>query len=675
LRGYQSALARNSQYVEAYCNIGVIYKNIGVLEAAVSYYEKALSYNPNFKIARNNMAIALTDLGTKIKNEGDIQKSIEHYKKALVYNAQYPDAFYNLGVAYGEMGEIDKAIVCYELGIHFNPMCCEAYNNLGVIFKDRDNLERATECYMSALRINPKFSQTLNNLGVVYTVQGKLEEAYKYVKLALDANPVYAEAFNNLGVLCRDEGRMKEAITCYERCLLLSPSSRNAGQNRLLALNYVNENNALTFQSHKDWGEQFLSQYKRFTQWLVDLDPDRCIRVGYISPDYFTHSVSYFIEPLLKYHDQSKFQIVCYSNVLKEDAKTQTLRSYPNVWRTIFGKGTDEVALQIYNDKIDILIELTGHTAGNRLDVIAMKPSPIQITYIGYPNTTGLSTVDYRFTDEFADPPDTTQEYVEQLIRLPRCFLCYQPIPDPPLLSPLPASQRNYVTFGSFNNLAKITHKVIEVWSSILKRVPTSRLIMKCKPFASPSVQNRILTQFQANGIESSRVDLLLLVSKNVDHLAAYSGMDISLDPWPYAGTTTTCESLLMGVPVITLKGNCHAHNVGVSLLSQVGLVDWIATSEQHYIQLAVQHAQDLERLASLRSTLREKMLNSYLCNGQAFAQNYENVLRQLWQNYCAKASQLSDMQNQNSLGLHLQGLNDHHSSPDISSFVNQMPN
>jgi len=327
---------------------------------------------------------------------------------------------------------------------------------------------------------------------------------------------------------------------------------------------------------------------------------------------------------------------------VKEDGKTQILKNYPNAWRNIFGKGTDEVASMIYNDKVDILVELTGHTAGNRLDIVAMKPAPIQITYIGYPNTTGLSTVDYRFTDELADPSDTQQQYVEQLVRLPHCFLCYSPIPEPPPVTPLPALQRNYITFGSFNNLAKITPKVIEVWSNILNAIPSSRLIMKCKPFASATVQRRILEVFRSHGIDSSRVDLMLLMSRNFDHLSAYSGMDISLDPWPYAGTTTTCESLFMGVPVITLKGNCHAHNVGVSLISQVGLEDWIANSESQYIQLAIQYAQDIDRLQKIRNSLRETMINSYLCNGPLFTQNLESVYRQLWQAHFPKMQQMS---------------------------------
>jgi len=634
LEGYTSALQRNPYYVEAYCNIGVIYKNIGKLDTAVYYYDRALAVNPNFKIARNNMAIALTDLGTKLKNEGEIEESIKHYKKALVFNALYPDAYYNLGVAYGEQGMLDKAIVCYELGIHFNPLCCEAYNNLGVIFKDRDNLERATECYQSALQINAKFSQTLNNLGVVYTMQGKLDEAYKYVIGALEANPNYAEAYNNLGVFYRDEGKMAEAIYCYEKCLRLNPHSRNAAQNRLLALNYCNTDPHQVFIAHEEWGISFQANYKPYSAFNVELNPVKQLRIGYLSPDFFTHSVSYFIEGILEHHNKNNFLVYCYSNVVKEDLKTQYLRDFSTCWKSVYNKPTEEVAAMIQADKIDILVELTGHTAGNRLDVIAMKPAPIQITYIGYPNTTGLTTVDYRLCDEFTDPLNTSQEFTETLVRLPYCFLTYTPPPNAPPVLGLPALQRNFVTFGSFNNLAKITPQVLNVWATILNSIPNSRLVMKCKPFASQAVQNRILEIFAQKGISSSRIDLLPLMPRNYDHLKAYETMDISLDSWPYSGTTTTCESLYMGVPVISLKGDCHAHNVGLSLLNQVGLTDWIANREEDYVQIAIRESSNLERLQGIRSRLRSNMLESYLCDGTAFTKNLEQTYQKLWEKF-----------------------------------------
>jgi len=319
---------------------------------------------------------------------------------------------------------------------------------------------------------------------------------------------------------------------------------------------------------------------------------------------------------------------------VKEDNVTQHLQSFVSTWRNIYGKACKEVAELIHNDQIDILIELTGHTAGNRLDVIAMKPAPIQITYLGYPNTTGLKTVDYFLTDSLVDPPDTIQPFTEKLIRLPNFFLTYMAPPTIPDISPLPASKNGFITFGSFNNLAKIAPQVFSAWCSILRAVPNSRLVMKCKPFASLAVKQRILQQFTQNGIDSSRIDLFPLIQSNFEHLKAYELMDVSLDSWPYAGMTTTFESLLMGVPIVTLKGNCHSHNIGVSLLTHIGLPEWIANSEEAYVQLAVSQANNIDILEKRRSTLRDMLLESGICNCGAFTKNLEDKYREIWIKY-----------------------------------------
>ncbi|CAN0847167.1 Probable UDP-N-acetylglucosamine--peptide N-acetylglucosaminyltransferase SPINDLY [Linum grandiflorum] len=637
---YEKAALERPMYAEAYCNMGVIYKNRGDLESAIACYERCLAVSPNFEIAKNNMAIALTDLGTKVKLEGDINQGVIYYKKALYYNWHYADAMYNLGVAYGEMLKFDMAIVFYELAFHFNPHCAEACNNLGVIYKDRDNLDKAVECYQLALSIKPNFSQSLNNLGVVYTVQGKLDAAASMIEKAILANPTYAEAYNNLGVLYRDAGNISMAITAYEQCLKIDPDSRNAGQNRLLAMNYIHEGrDDELYETHRDWGRRFLRLYPQYTSWDNPKEPERPLVIGYVSPDYFTHSVSYFIEAPLVYHDYSKFNVVVYSAVVKADAKTNRFREKVlkkgGMWRDIYGIDEKRVAGLVRDDKVDILVELTGHTANNKLGTMACRPAPIQVTWIGYPNTTGLPSIDYRITDSLADPPGTKQKHVEELVRLPESFLCYTPSPEAGVVSPAPAVFNGFVTFGSFNNLAKITTKVLQVWAKILCAVPNSRLVVKCKPFCCDSVRQKFLNTLEQLGLESLRVDLLPLILLNHDHMQAYSLMDISLDTFPYAGTTTTCESLFMGVPCVTMAGAVHAHNVGVSLLSKVGLGHLVAKSEEEYIQLAVNLASDVDSLARLRMSLRDLMAKSPICDGANFILGLESSYREMWRRYC----------------------------------------
>ncbi|GAQ83123.1 N-acetylglucosamine transferase [Klebsormidium nitens] len=638
---YEKAAQLRPLYAEAHCNMGVIYKDRGDLLAAIACYERCLMVAPNFTIARNNLAIALTDLGTKVKLDGNLQQGIAYYKRALVYNSHYADAMYNLGVAYGEMLNFDMAIVMYELALHFNPQCAEACNNLGVIYKDRDNLDRAVECYTMALRIKPSFSQSLNNLGVVYTVQGKMDAALTMIQAALAASPSYSEAYNNLGVLHRDAGNIPAAIKAYEQCLSLDPDSRNAGQNRLLALNYIHggEDDSL-FEAHRDWGRRFSTLFPKFDTWPNEKDPERPLVIGYISPDYFTHSVSYFIEAPLTHHDPQKYKVVIYSAVVKADAKTLRFReavvARGGVWKDVYGVDEKLVAQAVRSDGVDILVELTGHTANNKLGVAACKPAPVQVTWIGYPNTTGLSTVDYRITDELADPSTTKQRHIETPLRLPRCFLCYTPSLEAGPVAPTPALSNNFVTFGSFNNLAKITPRVLKLWARILKALPGARLVVKCKPFSCRSISERFMASLEAEGVDPVRVDLLPLILLNHDHMQSYALMDISLDTFPYAGTTTTCESLYMGVPCVTMAGGTHAHNVGVTLLKQLGLECLTAHSPDEYVTTAVRLASDIPRLAAMRAGMRDRMLTSPLCDGPSFVRDLESAYRKVWRNYCA---------------------------------------
>ncbi|CAK0734281.1 hypothetical protein CVIRNUC_000409 [Coccomyxa viridis] len=645
---YERALQAHPGYAEAHCNLGVIHKEEGRLEEAIASYERALAAAPEFNIVRNNLAVALTELGTRIKLSGDVVGGVALYERALTYNAKHAKALYNLGVACGEMGHVSRAMFLYELAIHFDPSCAEAWNNLGVLQRDLGNFESAFTCYQAALQLRPNFPQGLNNLAVIFTAQGRAQDALQMLQAAIAAAPDYAEAYNNLGVLQREVGAIKEAIASYEKCLELAPRSRNAGQNRLLALNYTHAGeDAFVCDAHAEWGDELQAatqQLPELGEEAIDWDPERCLTVGYVSPDLFTHSVSYFAEAPLTHHDTSRVRHIVYSCVPRPDAKTARLRgaveAAGGAWRDVLALSEADLAALVRADGVDILVDLTGHTANNRLGAFAMRPAPIQATWIGYPNSTGLRSVDFRITDAEADPVDTQQTFTEQLLRMPGCFLCYTPAQDAPAVSQLPASANGFVTFGSFNNLAKITPQVMAVWASILHAVPSSRLLLKNKPFACASAKAHVLSQFAAAGIDTARVDLLPLAAANSDHLGTYAHMDISLDPFPYAGTTTTCESLYMGVPVVTLQGRCHAHNVGVSLLAVLGMRGgWVAASEDEYVRLAVQAAADVPGLAALRAGLRARVLGSPLCDGRAFTRGLEEQYRRLWRDCPARST------------------------------------
>jgi predicted O-linked N-acetylglucosamine transferase (SPINDLY family) len=503
-----------------------------------------------------------------------------------------------------------------------------AHYDQGVRFAEQGQIDAAIRSYTRAITIDPKYSQALNNLAAILMDTGQLVDARRALERAVALEPEYPEAWNNLGVLARDEGDMTEAYHCYERALHADRNARNTQHNLLMAENYLTDFELEWMQDdHLAWGEQFQSRYPQVPPVTVRLrDPARPLRIGYLSPDFRTHSVSYFIEAVLANHDPA-FHAYCYADLTnEEDSTTVRLRALAHAWRNVHGMVTGEVAALIHQDEIDVLVELAGHTAGNRLDVMALRPAPVQISYLGYPNTTGLRCIDYRITDEHADPWDTVQYFAETLVRLPECFLCYTPPLEGPAVNRLPLSKRGYVTFASFNNLCKVNDSVLEAWARIMNRVPRSRLLLKAKGLANPAVAKRLKAKLKQLGVAPHRVTCEPLVATNYEHLAQYNRADISLDTFPYAGTTTSCEALLMGVPIVTLTGRTHANNVGRSILRAVGLSELIADTEDRYVDLACELAFERRRLSVMRKTLRERMLSSALCDGWRFTRELEAV-------------------------------------------------
>lgn len=664
---YEQCLEVNPTHVEAWCNLGVLHRNEGNMDLAMHAYERALSNNPNFELAKTNLAVALCEKGTAMK--GKDQKSAKKlYKNSLALQPSFADAHYNLGVLYAESGKLHRALVSYNLAVQFNPRLTEAHNNLGVVHKELGNMEKALECYKKALQCDKQHHQTHNNIAVVYTLLGDVEAATQHLQLANSISPQYAEAHNNMGVLLREQGDINTAIWHYGRCTELDPRADMASQNRLHALSYSEKwTKSEVYRQHKIWGAAFQDRIdKEILQAATSghvnnpiaahllrclknpprPDPDhprgpgtgRALRIGYLSPDFFTHSVSYFAEALLTHFNPEGFQVYAYANVAQPDSKTERFRSLLGEnWRNIWGLTASAAAKVILDDRIDILVELAGHTANNRLDIMALRLAPVQVTWIGYPNTTGLSTIHYRVTDGTVDPEDTTQQFSERLWRLPNVFLCYTPAleaPEEPSAPPC-ANSGGIITFGSFNVLSKTQTRCVKLWASILKRVPESRLLLKAKPFGTPSSKRRMELLFEEEGISADRLDLVPLIPSTRSHLQVYSNVDVALDPFPYAGTTTTCEALYMGVPVVTLgvrpENGDHAHNVGVTLLTVIGHPELVAFTEEDYIDTAVALGTDLEQLTSIRRQLREDMMSSPLGQPKPYLRDVEAMFCGMW--------------------------------------------
>ncbi|MBV5323783.1 MAG: tetratricopeptide repeat protein, partial [Rhodospirillaceae bacterium] len=420
---------------------------------------------------------------------------------------------------------------------------------------------------------------------------------------------------NNLGNLLREQGRLQESVACFRKAIEISPDYLGAHSNLLFTLNSLADiTPAEICAEHRRFGDMIQAPAGPVQPHDNTADPARKLRIGYLSPDFLGHSVAYFIENLLEFHNKDRFEIVCYAINKRMDSLSRRLQSRVALWRSCSFMTDDELAAQIRADKIDILVDLAGHTAENRLTVMARKPAPIQVTYLGYPNTTGLSRIDYRLTDAQVDPPgEADLVHVEKLVRLPRSFLCFRPSDFAGEVPVRPVVANGYVTFGSFNVMAKMTDEVVAVWSRILREVPKSRLVMKCNAFSDPETLALYRQRFGDCGVASERLDLMGRQPLIGDHLATYGRIDIALDPFPYNGTTTTCEALWMGVPMVALQGGHHVGRVSAALLQHVGLGELVATDADDYVARAKALALDPARIQALSAGLRPAMAASPL--------------------------------------------------------------
>jgi predicted O-linked N-acetylglucosamine transferase (SPINDLY family) len=355
--------------------------------------------------------------------------------------------------------------------------------------------------------------------------------------------------------------------------------------------------------------------------------------VGYVSPYFTDHAVNFFVEPILRSHDRAQFEVFAYSDVAAPSATTHRLQSVVDHWRDTTHISDEQFSEQVRRDQIDILVDLTGHIGGSRLLAFARKPAPVQVTYIGYQNTTGMRAMDYRLTDDYADPLGHTEAlHTEALVRLPRSFFCYLPSPDAPSVGPLPALRNGYVTFGSFNNFQKIHAEVLKAWADILRQVAGARLVMIVGH--APQAAERVHEFFASRGIERERVELVPRLSRE-EYLRRIASVDVALDPFPFNGHTTTCDCQWQGVPVVTLSGSTYLSRFGGSGLATLGLDDWIATSPEQYVAIAVAKAADLAGLATLRDSLRDRMAASALLDHAGFTRRLETAYRTLWAAWC----------------------------------------
>ena len=626
---HRRAVALKPDLAEAHYSLGNTLKNEGMLDDAVIAYHRVLALRPDDGEAYNNLGNTLRKLGKLDDAEAALASALKLAPDiAVMHN--------NLGAVLLDRGNLDGAVREFRKALALKPGYAQAHDNLGNALKDQGKLDAAVAAFHKALEIRPDYSLAHNNLATALMDQGKLEDAVGACRRALELDPDSTVAHGNLGAALMDQGRLAAAMTSFRRAIEIDPAFDQAHSNLLFSLPYDARTTAAElFFEHRRWADLHEAQVTKLPEIPAADDAERPLRIGFVSPDFHTHPVGFFLEPVLSHHDRSRFEMVCYANATKTDDVTTRLRHSASEWREIFGFNDDDFAALVRRDRIDILIELTGHQAENRLLALARRPAPLQVAWMGGVNGRGLSALDYLITDRIHARPGAEEFYMEKLIRMPHGYACYRPPDYAPALQAPPAQRSGRLTFGCFNNISKINDRVIALWAEILHAVPDARLLVKTVALDDRPTRQRLMDKFEAAGVSRQRVELQGR-SPHAELLAGYGEVDIALDPFPYSGGLTTCEALWQGVPVITWPGELPQGRHSASHLTHAGLSDSIAASGREYIALAVRWANDIPALTRLRAGLRDRMAKSNLCDGAKFTSDLEGELRKIWRRRCA---------------------------------------
>jgi protein O-GlcNAc transferase len=652
---HRHAIQLNPKIPEPHNSLANALRSKGLSEQAVASYRQAISLRPDFPQALNNLAVTLLEqrdleqaltcaqktvalhpkypeahntLALILKAQGNLQQAIASYQRAIDLRPGYADAYNNLGIAFQSKGLMDEAITAFERSVSIKADLADAQSNLGFALKEKGFADRALIAFEKALVLKPKLLSAHLNLGLFYRERGNLDQSLVWYHKALTLHPETPLTLNGLANTEKDRGNVVQALTYFRQALALSPDSSTLNSNLLYTLHFQPDVDAQSIlEEHRQW-DQRIAVPLRNEMPATQSDPlgHRRIRVGYVSSDLRGHVVGRHLLPLLANHNHAQFEIFCYTGVRNPDAFTHQLQQHADQWRNTLGLSDSQLAELVRADRIDILVDLTLHMAATRLLAFAQKPAPIQLTYLGYCSTTGLSAMDYRLSDPYLDPPGTDHDYVEQTIRLPRTYWCYQLKGATPDVSALPAERAGHVTFGCLNNFAKVSTRAQDVWARLLVNVPHSCLVIHC---GHGSHRVQLVERFARVGVSSDRIHFFTGGTWDT-YMHQYNQIDIALDPFPYGGGITTCDGLWMGVPIVTLTGQTAVGRGGTSILSNLGLPELIARDVEEYLRIAADLANDLPRLVELRQTLRQRIQQSSLMDAVTFARDFETVYRRL---------------------------------------------
>ena len=596
----------------------------GDLDTAATCYRKAIDIAPGYAEAHNN-------LGLVFAQRHMFDEAAACFLRAIALDTSLAQPHTNLGNAHRSRGRLGEALACFRAALALDPDRADVYNNMGILLQELGQLDEAHASLRKAISLRPEYAEAHNNLGMVLRIEGRLDEAHACFRAAVELKPDLAIAHNNLGTVATDRGRLSEAYDHYRDALAFRPDYAEAMSNALLAAQYDSRYSAAgLLAEHRRFAERFERPLRhRWSKHDRPRDASRRLRIGFVSGDLRNHPVGFFLESVLANIDRCQFDITLYPTTSARDELSQRLMDSDISWQPLTGLSDDAAAQRIAATGIDILVDLSGHTADNRLLLFARKPAPVQVSWL-YFSTTGLTAIDYLLCDRHVVPADEVAYFVERPWYLPDAYLCFTPPRENIPEGRLPVAAGGATTFGCFNNLTKLSEEVVALWARILRCIPDARLILKAKQLNDPTIRETTRQRFLRHNVAADRL-VLEPPSSRADYFAAYRRIDIALDPFPFPGGTTTVEALWMGVPVLTRRGDRFISHAGESILATAGLPDWIAADDGDYLTKAIAFAADQPRLAELRSSLRAQVLASPLCDAPRFARNLETAFRAMW--------------------------------------------
>ncbi len=664
---YRRAVELDPAYVAAWHGLATVLQGTGQAGAALEALDHVVRLAPGHLDARLQRVLVLAGLGRHeaalsaaaaaiaqfpeavelrvarglvLRRAGRLEEALEAQEAVLARSPKTASAWAEKGSVLHELARFDEALEAFDEALGIDETNVFALNGMGLAAFELRRHAVALAAFEQALALEPANVDALFYRAMALEALGRLVEALNAYREMLAHRPRFALAYNNIAKIEREMGLIQKAQATWRVALSIDPDHPQMHSNLLLTMLYDPDRTAEELvQEHAAWGERFGHPKDRFTSWPNDRDLDRKLRIGLVSAEFCRHAVSSWLLAGLQSLDAERFSVVCYSNRAIEDEITARFRKLASEWRRIFGMDDASLARLIRADAIDILIDVTGHTAFNRLPLFALKPAPVQVEWLGYPYTTGLDAIDYSIMDEVAVPEGEEVQFVEEVVRLATGRFCFDPPAEAPDVAGPPALRNGWITFGSFNNVAKLTDQVLEVWCRILHRLPTSRLILKSPALGHSAVANRIRATICGTGITEARLELRP-GSDYVTLLGQYADVDIALDPFPFGGGATSCEALWMGLPVVTLPGWQPVSRQTQGFLLALGRPEWVAADVADYVEIATRLAGDPLRLADLRVAQREIMRSSPLCDKRALGDELDRALHMMWRRYatsCAK--------------------------------------